>query len=64
MIMSSSPVKNIPPPKNIESSYLESYLLEIYASQFGELPPLNGFYGSHYLDDVVSYFKENDINLP
>lgn len=51
-------------PKNIESSYLESYLLEIYVSQFGELPPLNGSYGSHYLDDDVSYFKEKNINLP
>lgn len=51
-------------PKNIESSYLETYLLEKYASQFGELPPLNGFYGSHYLDDVVNYFEEKNLNLP
>lgn len=51
-------------PKNIQSSYLESYLLEEYASQFGELPPLNGSYGSHYHEDAVSYLEENDIDIP
>ncbi|MCG2419363.1 hypothetical protein K8089_10040 [Aequorivita sp. F47161] len=51
-------------PKNIQSSYLESYLLEEYASQFGELPPLNGSYGSHYFEDAVNNLNENNIDLP
>lgn len=51
-------------PKNIESSYLETYLLEKYASQFGELPPLNGSYCKHSLDESIDYLKANFIDLP
>jgi hypothetical protein len=50
--------------KNIESTYLETYLLEKYASQFGELPPINGSYCKHSLDESINYLKDNDIDLP
>ena len=50
--------------KNIESSYLETYLLEKYASQFGELPPINGSYCNHSLDQSLNYLKSNGIDLP
>src|SRR5690606_20809380 len=35
--------------------YAESYLLEYYVNQFGELPPLNGQYGKYELVETRHY---------
>ena len=50
--------------KDVESSYLEAYLLETYVSLFGELPPFNGSYCKHSLGDTMDYLKKNEIELP
>lgn len=51
-------------PEFVEAKYLESYLLELYVSHYGELPPLNGSYGSVTLEYALHYLKSNNIKLP
>lgn len=43
--------------------YAESYLLEYYVNQFGELPPLNGQYGKYELIEAKQYVLIHDIKL-
>jgi hypothetical protein len=43
--------------------YTESYLIEEYVSQFGELPPLNGQYGKYELIEAKQYVLTHDIKL-
>lgn len=39
---------------NIDAKVVESYMLEIYVREFGELPPLNGQFGSHSLYEAIT----------
>lgn len=48
--------------EGISPFVLESYLLEIYVSKYGELPPLNGQYGSHSLKEATKDLEFNGIN--
>lgn len=41
--------------------YTESYLLEDYVNQFGELPPLNGQYGNYEYGYAKQYLIQNKI---
>lgn len=43
--------------------YAESYLLEDYVNQFGELPPLNGQYGKYEFIEATQYLLTQDIKL-
>ena len=43
--------------------YSESYLLEDYVNQFGELPPLNGQYGNYEFHDAKQYLEMHNINF-
>lgn len=43
--------------------YAESYLLEEYVRQFGELPPLNGQYGKYEFNEAKHFLETLDINL-
>lgn len=43
--------------------YAESYLLEEYVRQFGELPPLNGQYGKYELNEATQYLLKQNIKL-
>jgi hypothetical protein len=43
--------------------YAESYLLEKYVHQFGELPPLNGQYGSYGFFEAEQYLLKQNIKL-
>ena len=43
--------------------YTESYLLEDYVNQFGELPPLNGQYGNYEFHDAKQYLEMHNINF-
>ncbi|MCF8274940.1 MAG: GIY-YIG nuclease family protein [Flavobacteriaceae bacterium] len=43
--------------------YTESYLIEEYVSQFGELPPLNGQYGIFERIEAQQYLVKNNIKL-
>lgn len=49
------------PVPNIDAKVVESYMLETYVKEFGELPPLNGQYGSCSLEEAFLKFKEMNI---
>ncbi|HCY80607.1 MAG TPA: hypothetical protein DHV22_02870 [Xanthomarina gelatinilytica] len=55
---------NILIPNNMDDArHLESYLLESYVSKYGELPPLNGQYGSFSLADSIRYLEFSGIDI-
>jgi hypothetical protein len=56
-------IKLLIPNKMDDVRYLESYLLESYVSKYGELPPLNGQYGSFHLSEATKYLKLNGIDI-
>ena len=56
-------VKIVVLPTHESIMYAESYLLEEYVRQFGELPPLNGQYGKYEFIDSKQYLLKHDIEL-
>lgn len=42
---------------------LESYLLESYVANYGELPPLNGQYGSHSRNAAITILKQHKLSI-
>lgn len=56
-------IKILAPSNMQDFRYLESYLLEAYVEKYGELPPLNGHYGSFSLVEAKGYIELNGIDI-